>query len=89
MDLWRGGLSVRRLSVLLAYMPAGSAVWAAENDLPYGWTLTDLLLTDLFHATAGTPHPARPKPRSKRKDGRSLIDRLRAQRERLSASRNT
>lgn len=79
---------MRRLSVLVAYLPPGSAVWAADHGLPFGWGLTDLLLTDVYHAVSGSPHPARPKPRrsSERKDGRSLIERLRAQRERLSRS---
>ncbi len=85
-DLWRGGLSVRRLSVLLAHLPPGSAVWAIENDLPYGWTLTDVLLTDLFHAFTGQPHPARPKPSKKGLASRAgdLRERLREQAARLA-----
>ena len=61
-DLWRGGLSLRRLSVLVEGLPPNSRIFALQSDLPYGWTLTDILLTDLFHATAGSPHPARPDP---------------------------
>lgn len=27
-----------------------------------GWTRSELLLTDIFHAFTGKPHPARPQP---------------------------
>ena len=60
-DLWARRLSVRRLIVLVEALPSGSAVWAVTNDVPYGWTLTDILVADLFHAMTGTAHPARPK----------------------------
>lgn len=86
-DLWRGRLSLRKISVLVTHLPPGSAVWATESDLDYGWTLTDILLSDVFHALAGEAHPARPKPQKaaqKQQDGNSMIERLKAQRARYN-----
>lgn len=89
MDLWRGRLSLRRLSVLVAHLPVGSAVWALSADVPYGWTLTDTLLADVFHALSGEPHPLRPdnskKVQAAKNDER--IAKLKAQRERLARQR--
>jgi hypothetical protein len=79
-DLWRGGLSLRRLSILVENMPADSSVWAVLNGVERGWTLTDFLLADVFHALSGAPHPSRPKP--KRKASEDVVSRLLAQRER-------
>lgn len=59
-DSGRRRLTLRRLSVLLRHLPpAASTVLATGGS---GWTLTDYLLADLFHATAHVPHPSRPKP---------------------------
>lgn len=41
------------------HLPPGSAVWAKEHGIPFGWSLTDVLLSDLFAAFSGEPHPAR------------------------------
>ncbi len=81
---------MRRLSVLVAYLPAGSAVWAIENGLPYGWDLDSVLLTDLFHAFTGQQHPARPKPSKKGLADRAsdLRARLREQAARLAKTRS-
>lgn len=81
-DLWRGKLSLRKLAVLVSHLPPGSAVWTVETDLDYGWTLTDILLTDLFHAFTGEEHPARPKPKAAKKDATSMLEKLKAQRAR-------
>jgi len=88
-DLWRGELSLRRLYVLVSQLPIGSSTWAAQIGIPYGWTLTDLLLTDVYHALTGEPHPARPTIRKPGEAARRAgqIARLKAQRERLN--RNT
>lgn len=87
-DLWRGRLSVRRLSVLIAHLPPGSAVWAAENGIPYGWSLTDVLLTDVFAALTGEQHPARPSAPKASPDAVSdRVARLLAQRERLAKTK--
>lgn len=68
----------------MRYLPVGSATWAAQADVPYGWSLTDLLLTDLFFVLSGEQHPSRPGA-GKSDDGKAdLFARLRAQRERLS-----
>ena len=87
-DLYHGKLSLRRLSVLVAYLPPGSATWAAQNDITFGWSLTDFLITDLFHATSGEPHPARPTGKEKAEANRAkeLAERLLAQRERLQTT---
>ncbi len=63
----------------------GSAVWAVQAGVPYGWTLTDLLLTDLFHALTGEPHPDRPNlsERTKQFDANEQVRLLLEQRERI------
>lgn len=85
--MWRGELSIRRACVLLAGLPEGSAVWCKQQDLPYGWTLTAVLLADNFHAIHGEPHPLHPKTgaQAKAKSQATTHERLKAQRERLSA----
>lgn len=87
-DLYVGKLSFRRLSVLLTYLPADSATWAVRNDIPHGWTLTDLLVTDLFQAFTGEVHPARPtgKEQAESERAKQLAAQLLAQRERLTSS---
>jgi hypothetical protein len=82
--LWRGGLSLRRLSVLVAHLPPDSAVYALRHSIPAGWGLTEFLLTDLYAAFTGQEHPARPKPESGSRAS-DLAARLKAQRERLAA----
>jgi hypothetical protein len=83
--LYRGELTLRRLCSLIAYLPPGSATWAAQGGLPYGWSLTDLLLADLFHATTGEKHPARPSGNEKATKERAekVAAALLAQRKRL------
>lgn len=80
---------MRELYVLVSQLPAGSRVWAAENGLPFGWTLEAVLLADLYQAHTGTPHPARPTPSSSTSSSGTrasdLRDRLRKQRERLTS----
>lgn len=85
--MWRGGLSLRRLSVLVHYLPPESAVVRTASDAPTGWDVPAYLLADLFHAFTGTPHPARPTQSggSKAKRYAALRARLEAQRARLEA----
>jgi len=52
-------LPLRRISALVKFLPPDSATAIVTGGS--GWTLTDVLLSDVFHATAGAPHPARPK----------------------------
>lgn len=85
--LWRGELSVRRLVVLVRYLPPDAAVWSEQSGVDFGWSLTDYLLADLFHVLAREPHPARPSPkRDKKRDAGRLAAALLAQRERLGVS---
>ncbi|WP_199489164.1 hypothetical protein [Micromonospora craniellae] len=49
-------------------MPIDSATLATYEDPHAGWTRTHYLLTDVFHALTGKPHPARPAPPSRRRD---------------------
>lgn len=42
-------------------MPPGSAIWAAQTEIPYGYTPTDLFLSDLFYAMTGQEHPENPR----------------------------
>lgn len=83
-DFWRGGVTLRRLANLTYHLPSGGAVWAVSNGVPYGWTLTDILITDLFHAWTGEEHPARPKGDGPKRDAAELRARLEAQRARLA-----
>lgn len=86
--LWRGELSIRRLSVLVQYLPPGSAVWAAQTGIAYGYTPTDLFLSDLFYAFTGEEHPEKPRggsPSEPSDRARDAAARLLAQRERLQA----
>lgn len=52
-------LTLRRLGVLVRHLPVDSSTAMATGSS--GWTLSDHLLADVFHATAGTPHPGLPK----------------------------
>jgi hypothetical protein len=45
--------------VRIRHLPPGSATLQALGGST--WTTTDYLISDLFHAYAGKPHPARPK----------------------------
>lgn len=78
-------MSLRELSVYMAHMPPGSALWAAEHGIAEGLSLTDILLMDVFGVLAGEEHPARPKPATAKR-ARDLREKLRAQRARLAAS---
>ncbi|AYN58495.1 tail assembly chaperone [Arthrobacter phage Liebe] len=59
-DLWRGGLSVRRLSVLVHALPPESAT-ARKYDTSGGWSRLEYLVADVFHGLTGEAHPSRPK----------------------------
>lgn len=61
LDLYRGRLSLRKVGVLIAHLPLGSATVAALSGAAEGWVMGDYLLADVFNATAGQPHPARPQ----------------------------
>lgn len=68
-------------------LPASSATWAAVNGLPQGLTMTDLLLMDLWSATTGEEHPARPKrPKRAAGEAANIAARLKAQQRRLSVA---
>jgi hypothetical protein len=88
LGLYRGDLSLRRLSVLLHHLPADSATVRARSGLPTGWDLHAFLLADLFHAFTGEPHPSRPSQRASKSDRyRAARDRLEQQRARIAARR--
>jgi hypothetical protein len=75
--------------VLIEKLPTGSATWCARAGVPYGWTLTDLLLADVFEALAGTPHPMKqPLIEEQRKaEHEETVRRLVEQRERIARDR--
>lgn len=79
---WFGRLPLRRLAVRLRYLQHDSAVIATYGDPAATWSRTDILLTDVFHAVAGNPHPARPRPQTKPHSATELRDRERLMRER-------
>ncbi len=65
LDLWRFDadgrrlLSTRKIGVLILYLPADSACARVAGGS--GWLLSDYLLSDIYGATVGEVHPARPK----------------------------
>ncbi|BCJ41677.1 hypothetical protein GCM10010168_53250 [Actinoplanes ianthinogenes] len=87
--LWRGELSLRRVSALVTNLPPESATWAAENGEALGASRADVLLADIFQAVTGQPHPLRPQPKDRAavEQHESTAARLRAQRARVAAQR--
>lgn len=65
-DRWRRDeagcrrLTFRMIAVRVRHLPPDSATARALNGP--GWSLTDYLLGDVFHAVAGKRHPERPQP---------------------------
>lgn len=69
LDLWRGGLSLRRVSVLLAGLPIESATSRALAPEFIGWTVDSFLLAQVIDTLqaanwqrGGDEHTPRPKP---------------------------
>lgn len=58
-DLYRGKLSLRKLSILVEHLPSDSCLWAIRREMEPDYNLTDFLIMDLFHAMSGEAHPAR------------------------------
>jgi len=82
-------MSLRELSVYVEHLPPGSAVWAAEHGVPFGTTPELIVLTDIYHAVAGAPHPLAPKPIDDVRQSAvsAQVAALKAQRERLARER--
>ncbi|WDS51650.1 tail assembly chaperone [Microbacterium phage Barnstormer] len=83
--LYRGELSLRRVSVLIANLPPDAAL--NRIGLPpsaTGWDTNSFLLADVFAALTGKAHPLRPTAQTRAERYRSLRDRLEAQRARLN-----
>ena len=81
--MWRGRLSLRRVSQLAAHLPRESATYQALGGEHAKWTTEAVLLADLFHAWTGNPHPSLPKDTSKADRARDVTARLKAHRARL------
>lgn len=87
-DLWRGGLSLRKLSVLIAHLPPESATLRALAKLPPssdGWDVHAFLLSDLYFAFTGEVHPSRPQVQKQSRYA-ALRSKLEAQRARMARS---
>lgn len=83
--MWRGELSLRRLSVLIEHLPAEATL--QRVGLPAsaaGWGVSELLLADLYHAFTGKAHPARPSATSRAERYANLRSRLEEQKARLN-----
>lgn len=52
-------LTLRMILVRVRHLPSDAATTLALGGS--GWTQTNHLLADVFHATAGKPHPGLPK----------------------------
>ncbi|MFF4779407.1 hypothetical protein ACFY05_41990 [Microtetraspora fusca] len=57
-------MSWRRFKILLRHLPADSATARAVGHS--GWTTSDYLISDLWQALTGKPHPARPQAKASR-----------------------
>lgn len=85
-ELRQGGLTLPELAAYVEHLPPGSAVWAHEHGVPFGWSLDAILLSDIFAATnGGTAHPARAEITQQAR-ARSAVERLRAQKARLNSA---
>ncbi|MET9712414.1 hypothetical protein ACFW3Z_22610 [Nocardiopsis alba] len=86
-DLWRGGLTLRRLAVLVRHLPPDAATMSELGG--DGWTLSHYLQADLVHATTGQPHPADPRVRraEEEKLARLAEAQKRAERRRVEMNR--
>lgn len=67
-DRWRGGLTLRRVYVLVKHLPPESATAEIARDGDLHWSIEAHLLDDLRMVLSGDgkkpskPHPSRPKP---------------------------
>lgn len=90
-DLWHAGLSVRRLSVLIAGLPSDSLTAEALTGVPRAWSNVEPWLLDyMIQYLTGEPHPARPKIESASPDAKidrtaALLDHRRRMAEREAA----
>lgn len=87
-EFYRGELSLRRLSVLVQYLPADSATARLANDGEAPWQVEHYLLSHVYTALTGKPHPGIPKaPAMAAKTSRAsnARARLEAQRARLAS----
>lgn len=77
-DRWRGDLTLRRLLVLIRYLPRESAVQIAVNG--EHWSIEAHLIDDLrmvqVHSkkNPAKPHPARPLGNPKRLNAEAIAD---------------
>lgn len=69
------------------YLPADSAVSRVLGRAPDGWDVHAYLISDVFHALSGKPHPGRPKSTPGRPSRYAdLRRRLEQQRARLAST---
>lgn len=61
----RRRLTLREILVRLQFLPPGARVVRHYNGGRARWTDEEILLSDVFHALTGKPHPARPAPPTK------------------------
>lgn len=73
-DRWGGGLTLRRIGLLIRRLPPDSSIGAVGREGKPWWTLTDHLIDDLRMSLTGNkkkpakPHPLRPRPSRRRQD---------------------
>ncbi len=73
--------------MLIEHLPPDAALVRVAGKSPAGWGVAEYLLTDVFHALTGNPHPSRPKPPKDASRHVSLAQRLKAQAVRTAAER--
>lgn len=88
-DRWRGGLTLRRIWVLLRHLPADSPL--VRELSPPSWSITDHLLDDIRMVLTASdknppkPHPARPLGERRQLDPKRIAAGLRRRAERQRA----
>lgn len=81
-EFFTGGLSARKLLVLVRHLPHDSATVQAMVQDGADWTRDTVLLAGIFRALAGEPHPLERQITAVSVGNRNA-DRLLAQRQRL------
>lgn len=76
--LWAGGLTLRRLHVLLTHLPPESPYVRLGQPTDMGTSNLEVLLMDVYGALVGELHPAHPGQWAKRNEKKTAHDELKA-----------
>lgn len=79
LDLWGGGLTLRRLAALIRHLPEDSALAIASNGGEKPWSLLELLVSDVWAVEAKRTFRKPPDAHPWRADRDKKIDNRRQQ----------